>query len=102
MMNKLVANSSVPQAEREVRFQAEDGWTIFGTLSVPDDLAEGERLPGVLLLHSSGHDQETFNRHYAIPGLSQSFTARRIVSLRIDWRGRGKSIGTQEFHSFSE
>jgi cephalosporin-C deacetylase-like acetyl esterase len=55
----------------------------------------------VLLLHSSGHDQETFNRHYAIPGLSQSFAARRIASLRIDWRGRGKSIGSHEFHSFT-
>ncbi len=89
-------------AEREVRFSAEDGWTIFGTLSMPDDLAAGERLAGVLLLHSAGHDQETFNKHYAIPGLSQSFAVRRIVSLRIDWRGRGKSIGTQEFHSFSQ
>jgi dipeptidyl aminopeptidase/acylaminoacyl peptidase len=89
-------------AEREARFQAEDGWTIYGTLSLPDDMAVGERLPGVLLLHSSGHDQETFNKHYAIPGLSQSLAARRIVSLRIDWRGRGKSLGTQEFHSFTQ
>jgi dienelactone hydrolase len=88
-------------AEREVAFQTEDGWTIYGTLSIPDEIAEDERLPAVLLLHSSGHDQETFNRHYAIPGLSQTFAGRQIVSLRIDWRGRGKSLGAQEFHSFS-
>jgi len=102
MMNKLIANSTVLRAEREVTLEAEDGWTIYGTLTLPEDLTAGERVPGVLLLHSSGHDQETFNKHYAIPGLSQSFAARRIVSLRIDWRGRGKSIGTQEFHSFSQ
>ena len=89
-------------SEREVTFRAEDGWTIHGTLSIPDDMVEGERPPVVLLLHSSGHDQETFNRHYAIPGLSQSFTNRRTASLRIDWRGRGKSIGAQEFHSFTQ
>ena len=89
------------QVERELRMQAADGWTIYGTLSIPDDIVQGEQLPGVLLLHSSGHDQETFNRHYAIPGLAQILAARRVVSLRIDWRGRGKSIEHQEFHSFN-
>src|SRR6266550_634349 len=93
---------SMGQLEREVQMQSEDGWTIYGTLSMPDNVVDGEELPGVLLLHSSGHDQETFNKHYAIPGLAQTFAARRIVSLRIDWRGRGKSIGTQEFHSFTQ
>lgn len=100
-MNKLTY-TQCSQPEREVTFEAEDGWTIYGTLSIPDDLVEGETLPGVLLLHSSGHDQETFNKHYAIPGLSQTFAARGVASLRIDWRGRGKSIGTQEFHSFTQ
>jgi pimeloyl-ACP methyl ester carboxylesterase len=89
------------QLEREVQMQSADGWTIFGTLSIPDDVVKGEALPAVLMLHSSGHDQETFNKHYAIPGLAQTFACRRVVSLRIDWRGRGKSIGDQEFHSFS-
>jgi len=97
-----VADNSVLQLEREVAFQSEDGWTIYGTLSIPEVISEGERVPAVLLLHSSGHDQETFNRHYAIPGLSQLFLERGIASLRIDWRGRGKSIGTQEFHSFTQ
>lgn len=97
----LLCASICRAAEREVTFETEDGWTIYGTLSIPDDAAEGERLPAVLLLHSSGHDQETFNRHYATPGLSQTFAAKRIASLRIDWRGRGMSIGVQEFHSFS-
>ena len=88
-------------SEREVEMQSEDGWTIIGTLSIPEDVVEGEELPAVLLLHSSGHDQETFNKHYAIPGLAQTFAGKRIVSLRIDWRGRGKSMGRQEFHSFN-
>jgi dienelactone hydrolase len=87
--------------EKEVEFSSPDGWTIHGVLSVPNDEVAVERLPAVLLLHSSGHDQETFNKHYAIPGLAQTFADRQVVSLRIDWRGRGKSIGRQEFHSFN-
>jgi cephalosporin-C deacetylase-like acetyl esterase len=94
--------NTVFQPEREVTFKTEDGWTIHGTLSVPEVTGEAERFPVVLLLHSSGHDQETFNKHYAIPGLSQIFATGRIASLRIDWRGRGKSIGNQEFHSFTQ
>src|SRR6476660_6228013 len=89
------------QLEREVQMQSEDGWSIHGTISIPENVVDGEELPAVLLLHSSGHDQETFNKHYAIPGLAQTFADRRVVSLRIDWRGRGKSIGDQEFHSFN-
>ena len=97
-----ISESFCRAAEHEITFQTEDGWTIYGTLSVPDDIPEGTRVPGVLLLHSSGHDQETFNRHYAIPGLAQTFVGRQVASLRIDWRGRGKSIGAQEFHSFTQ
>jgi cephalosporin-C deacetylase-like acetyl esterase len=101
MINHTTINALF-QHEREVTFETEDGWTIHGTFSVPDATTEAERFPVVLLLHSSGHDQETFNKHYAIPGLSQIFASRRIASLRIDWRGRGKSIGNQEFHSFTK
>jgi cephalosporin-C deacetylase-like acetyl esterase len=101
LRTKVVGNI-VLNPEREVTFQSEDGWTIYGTLSIPEVITENERVPAVLLLHSSGHDQETFNKHYAIPGLSQLFSKRRTASLRIDWRGRGKSIGAQEFHSFTQ
>jgi len=100
-MNPVVDHSA-SQSEQEVAFQSEDGWTIYGTLSIPPDIGEHERVPAVLLLHSSGHDQETFNKHYAIPGLSHLLSNRRTASLRIDWRGRGKSIGAQEFHSFTQ
>src|ERR1044072_4248586 len=99
--NSFWRATSMGQLEQEVEMQSEECWRIYGTLSIPDDVVEGERFPGVLLLLSSGHDQETFNKHYAIPGLAQTFADRRIVSLRIDWRGRGKSIGKQEFHSFN-
>ena len=100
-MEKEELETIAAQTEREITFQSEDGWTIYGTLAIPGNLAEDERVPAVLLLHSSGHDQETFNKHYTIPGLSQTFTTKRIASLRIDWRGRGKSIGDLEFHSFT-
>jgi dipeptidyl aminopeptidase/acylaminoacyl peptidase len=100
-VKKEAVNNLAAHTDREVTFQAEDGWTIYGTMAIPDGMAVDERVPAVLLLHSSGHDQETFNNHYAIPGLSQIFRAKRIASLRIDWRGRGKSVGEQEFHSFT-
>jgi cephalosporin-C deacetylase-like acetyl esterase len=100
--DKSVAVDNVSPTERVIAFRSEDGWTIHGTLLIPGDMAEGEKVPAVLLMHSSGHDQETFNKHYAIPGLAQIFAARRTASLRIDWRGRGKSIGVQEFHSFTQ
>ena len=67
-VNTEEAESIAVQAEREIMFQSEDGWSIYGTLATPGDLAEDERVPAVLLLHSSGHDQETYNNHYAIPG----------------------------------
>jgi len=86
-------------AEREITFQTDDGWTIHGTFSMPDS---GSNAPAVLLLHSSGHDKETFNKHYAIPGLAQSFAERGVATLRIDLRGRGESIASQELHSFTQ
>ena len=102
MVNQLIKDTQASVLEHEVAFETDDGWTIYGTLSLPRGSSEGEKWPAVLLLHSSGHDQETFNKHYAVPGLSQTFALSGIASLRIDWRGRGKSIGAQEFHSFTQ
>src|ERR1700722_15609700 len=84
---------------REISFHSEDGWEIKGTLHTPT-IPGNRRVPAVVLLHSSEHEQQVFG-DYAYPGLAVSLAERGVVALRIDWRGRGKSIGKLEYHSFT-
>jgi dienelactone hydrolase len=84
--------------ESKVSFQTEDGWLIKGTLTRPAAIAEGESVPGVLLLHASSHDQDLFSGNgYPAFGRLQN----RFITLRIDIRGRGTSEGVLELHSFT-
>jgi dienelactone hydrolase len=85
-------------AEKEVSFKTEDGWTISGMLNVPE--AAGKQFPAVVLLHAFAHDRDAFGQ-YLYPGLAQILGAREMATLRIDLRGRGKSMGRKELHSFS-
>jgi pimeloyl-ACP methyl ester carboxylesterase len=71
---------------REVSFQSEDGWTLYGSLRVPREI-EGRPSPGVILLHSYLTDRYVFDR------LEQMLSAAGIAVLNFDFRGRGKSIG---------
>jgi len=84
---------------REISFKSEDGWKISGTLHVPDGLGT-KRVPGVVMLHSSEHEQQVFGLS-SYPGMAISLAERGVVALRIDWRGRGKSMGELEYHSFT-
>lgn len=84
--------------EREVNFQTEDGWTIYGTLHLPVGL--GREAPAALLLHGAGHDRDAF-ASFVYPGMAQILASGGIAALRIDLRGRGQSIGQLEYHSFS-
>ncbi len=88
------------QAEvREISFLSEDGWKISGTLHIPDGIGT-KKVPGVVMLHSSEHEQQVFGLS-SYPGMAISLAERGVVALRIDWRGRGKSIGELEYHSFT-
>jgi dienelactone hydrolase len=93
-------------AEREVSFKTEDGWTIYGTLSIPNDVRE--KIPVVILLPSPEHDRSAFGVYRdpgpgrpQYPGLAPVINAKRVATLALDLRGRGKSIGKKELHSFS-
>jgi dienelactone hydrolase len=85
-------------AEKQVSFKTEDGWTIYGMLGVPEGLKG--KVPAVVFLHTFAHDSEAYGQ-YLYPGLAQIIGGSGIATLRIDFRGRGKSMGEKELHSFS-
>src|SRR5215470_12259568 len=86
-----------PAAEREVSFRTEDGWTISGMFSAP---GKEHKSPAVLFLHAFAHDREAYGQ-YLYPGLAQIIGGKDVATLRIDLRGRGRSVGEKELHSFS-
>ena len=88
-------------AEQEIKFQTEDGWTIHGSLHLTADANTEHRAPAALLLHAAGHDRDAF-ASFVYPGMAEILTSQGVAVLRIDWRGRGQSIGEQEYHSFSD
>src|SRR5437016_5075510 len=85
-------------AEKEVSFKTEDGWTIHGVLGLPEGVKG--RVPAVVFLHTFAHDSDAYGQ-YLYPGLAQIIGGSGFGTLRIDFRGRGKSIGEKELHSFS-
>jgi cephalosporin-C deacetylase-like acetyl esterase len=87
--------------QRSVTFTSEDGWTITGSLHLPAGAGPGSAAPASLLLHGAGHDSEVFTS-FVYPGMAQILASQGVAALRIDWRGRGLSIGELEYHSFSE
>jgi dipeptidyl aminopeptidase/acylaminoacyl peptidase len=93
--------------EKEISFKAQDGWTIYGTLSIPSGLGRGEKVPGILMVHSPSHDRDIYLGAHQV-GLTtyakENLTTATggMVTLRIDIRGRGKSAEGQEYHSFTE
>ena len=91
------AAAQAPSAEKEVSFKTADGWTISGMLSAPKG---SRKLPAVLFLHAFAHDREAYGQ-YLYPGLAQIIGAKDVATLRIDLRGRGRSRGAKELHSFS-
>ncbi|HWP44506.1 MAG TPA: dienelactone hydrolase family protein, partial [Blastocatellia bacterium] len=58
-------------------------------------------VPAALLLHAAGHDRDAF-ASFVYPGIAQILASQGVAALSIDWRGRGKSIGNLEYHSFTD
>lgn len=63
---------------------------LLGTLTLPDNLIEHEKLPAVLLVHGYGTDRNEVANVYE--KLATILAEKNIASLRIDLRGFGKSI----------
>jgi len=94
----LAASAQTRAAEREITLKTDDGWTISGMISAPESKAG--RAPAVLFLHSYEHDRDAYGQ-YLYPGLAQVIGARDVATLRIDFRGRGRSAGAKRLHEFS-
>jgi dienelactone hydrolase len=92
--------------ESEISFKAEDGWMIYGTLSIPASVKVGEKVPAVLLIHSPAHDRDIYRGQHQVGVNSFARQSLRsalgnVITLRIDIRGRGKSAEPQEYHTFT-
>lgn len=72
--------------ETEVSFRSEDGWDLRGRVRVPDGVAPGAKVPGVVMVHGAKHDQQTYHQ------LAQELAKKGIATIRFDWRGKGQSI----------
>ncbi|MEW6257966.1 MAG: alpha/beta hydrolase [Pseudomonadota bacterium] len=66
-----------------------DGLTLSGVLSLPDDLAPGERRAAFLVLHGFGSTKESGN----VMGPARLLQALGYSTLRFDMRGCGASGG---------
>ncbi len=92
--------------ETEISFKAEDGWTIYGTLSIPAGVARGEKVPAVLLIHSPAHDRDIYRGQHQV-GINKfakeslRSALGKVITLRIDIRGRGRSAGEREYFTFT-
>ncbi|MCS6805194.1 MAG: hypothetical protein NZ823_08655, partial [Blastocatellia bacterium] len=100
-------SSSVAAEDRDISFQTEDGWTIYGTLSIPD--SGKQKFPVVILLPSMAHDRASFGVYRdpgpgrsQYPGLAPVILSRGVATLSLDLRGRGQSMGMKEQHSFND
>lgn len=79
---------------REVSFESDGGWRIFGNLLMPD--RKEEKAPGIVLLHSGRSDR------YIFVDLEQLLVRAGFAVLNIDWRGRGKSINKGRYFELSK
>ncbi|HLE61967.1 MAG TPA: alpha/beta fold hydrolase [Pyrinomonadaceae bacterium] len=86
-------------SETELSFNAKDGWTIHGILSIPDLRLE-ERSAGVVLIPSPSHDRDVYG-HNGYPSVRAAIEKENLATFRIDIRGRGKSAEPTEYHTFT-
>ncbi|MBI2817403.1 MAG: dienelactone hydrolase family protein [Acidobacteria bacterium] len=73
-----------------VTFRSSDGWTLYGTLRIPEGASEGSKAPGVVFVHGAKHDQAT----YLV--LERMGVKRGMATLSFAWRGKGKTALLKE------
>jgi dienelactone hydrolase len=84
------------RSQTHVDFPTEDGWTIRGDLFLPKTFP-AVRVPGVVLLSEPGWTERSMYGDYLVAELEKV----GIVSLAIDMRGTGRTLGKKDFVNFS-
>jgi hypothetical protein len=79
---------------RDVTFAADDGVTLAGTLTFPDEVEKP--MPGFVLVHGSGcHDRnEAIGPNHIFEQVANNLSNNGYAVLRYDKRSCGKSAGT--------
>ena len=84
------------QRGTKMSFPTEDGWTIYGTLYLPEQAARAP-VPGVVVLSEPGWVVRMIHRS----NIAQGITDQGMAALTIDMRGSGTSYGKKDFELFS-
>ncbi len=85
------ASDKVPAEEREIIFVSNDGYTLYGTLNIPEHRKD-EKLPAMLLVHGSGPNDrdETLQTGgltlKPFKELAESLLKKGYIVLRYDKR----------------
>lgn len=72
--------------ETDVVFKSQDGWTLHGSLRMPDGLDANVKIPGVVFVHGYNHDQQHWYP------LAKEVVKKGMAALLFDWRGTRSSI----------
>lgn len=72
--------------ETPVTFTSTDGWTLKGTLTMPDGITIAPRVPGVVFVHGYNHSSEGWTP------LARAVVRGGMAALTFDWRGTRKSL----------
>lgn len=81
--------------EEEVTLTTDDGWTLYATLRLPDNVKDGATVPGVVLLPTALVDRDCYFK------LERVLVRHGIAVLNLEWRGIGKSIGKGNYVDMS-
>ena len=80
----LKANVSAIGTESDISFKTEDGWTLRGSMFVPDGL-ENKKVPAVIMVHGQNHDPQAW--YY----LAREIAKSGLAVMYFDRRGNGRS-----------
>ena len=81
----LKANVNNIGTQTEISFKTEDGWTLRGSMFLPDNL-DGKKVPGVVFVHGQNHDVQAW--YY----LAREVAKSGLAVLVFDRRANGKSV----------